>query len=126
MPLHLHSGKTMKKIHVALLFGLLLICACSPDRQLESFFLQADSLLEEQPDSALRLLRALPSSRELSSRESARYALLLARATDKCEKSLLPCDSLLDIALHHYDDNEKEQAVAPVSYTHLDVYKRQG
>lgn len=125
MPLHLHSGKTMKKIHVALLFGLLLICACSPDRQLESFFLQADSLLEEQPDSALRLLRALPSSRELSSRESARYALLLARATDKCEKSLLPCDSLLDIALHHYDDNEKEQAVALLYKGRLEVEMEQ-
>lgn len=102
----------MKKIHVALLFGLLLICACSPDRQLESLFLRADSLLMEQPDSALQLLRTLPATQKLSRRESARYGLLLARATDKCEKPLLPCDSLLNIALHYYDDDEKERAVA--------------
>lgn len=102
----------MKKIHVALLLGLLLIGACSPDRQLENLFLRADSLLVEQPDSALQLLRALPATHELSRRESARYALLLTRATDKCEKPLLPCDSLLDIALHYYDDDEKERAVA--------------
>ena len=104
----------MKKIHVALLFGLLLICACSPDRQLESLFLRADSLLMEQPDSALQLLRTLPATQKLSRRESARYGLLLARATDKCEKPLLPCDSLLNIALHYYDDDEKERALASI------------
>lgn len=115
----------MKKIHVALLFGLLLICACSPDRQLESLFLRADSLLMEQPDSALQLLRTLPATQKLSRRESARYGLLLARATDKCEKPLLPCDSLLDIALHYYDDDEKERAVALLYKGRLEVEMEQ-
>jgi tetratricopeptide (TPR) repeat protein len=115
----------MKKIHVALLFGLLLICACSPDRQLESLFLRADSLLMEQPDSALQLLRTLPATQKLSRRESAHYALLLARATDKCEKPLLPCDSLLDIALHYYDNDEKERAVALLYKGRLEVEMEQ-
>ena len=52
--------------------------------------------------SALRLLEALPATTELTRRESARYALLLAQATDKCENPLLPCDSLLDVALDYY------------------------
>ena len=55
---------------------------------------------------------ALPATTELTRRESARYALLLAQATDKCEKPLLPCDSLLDVALDYYDDDERERAVA--------------
>ena len=83
-----------------------------PDGQAEALLSNADSLLTANPDSALRLLEALPVTTELTRRESARYALLLAQATDKCEKPLLPCDSLLDVALDYYDDDERERAVA--------------
>lgn len=83
-----------------------------PDGQTEALLSNADSLLTANPDSALRLLEALPVTTELTRRESARYALLLAQATDKCEKPLLPCDSLLDVALDYYDDDERERAVA--------------
>ena len=69
--------------------------------------------MEEYPDSALRSLDLSPEEIEgLSDKECARYALLLARATDKCKLSLLPCDSLLNVALDYYDDDEKEKAVA--------------
>ena len=69
--------------------------------------------MEEHPDSVLRLLDLPPEEiEELSDNECARYALLLARATDKCKQSLLPCDSLLNVALEYYDDDEKEKAVA--------------
>ena len=78
----------------------------------EALLNNADSLLTANPDSALRLLEALPATTKLTRRESARYALLLAQATDKCEKPLLPCDSLLDVALDYYDDDERERAVA--------------
>lgn len=97
---------------IALLLGLLTLCTCNPDRQAECLLPQADSLIEAHPDSALRLLRTLPATRKLSRRECARYALLLARATDKSGESLLPCDSLLDLALDYYSSNKKERAVA--------------
>lgn len=91
----------------------LLPTACHrTDGQAEALLSNADSLLTANPDSALRLLEALPVTTELTRRESARYALLLAQATDKCEKPLLPCDSLLDVALDYYDDDERERAVA--------------
>lgn len=91
----------------------LLPTACHrTDGRAEALLNNADSLLTANPDSALRLLEALPATTELTRRESARYALLLAQATDKCEKPLLPCDSLLDVALDYYDDDERERAVA--------------
>lgn len=102
----------MKGIHIALFLGISLFYACAPNKQAESLCAQADSLMQVQPDSALRLLKTGFALQELSQKESARYALLLAQATDKCEKPLLPCDSLLDIALDYYDDDEKERAVA--------------
>ena len=101
---------------------VLLLAACHrTNPQAEALFSKADSLLAEHPDSALQLLEALPATAELTRRESARYALLLARATDKCEKPLLPCDSLLDVALDYYDNDERERAVALLYKGRLEV-----
>lgn len=115
----------MKGIHIALFLGISLFYACAPNKQAESLCAQADSLMQVQPDSALRLLKTGFALQELSQKESARYALLLAQATDKCEKPLLPCDSLLDIALDYYDDDEKERAVALLYKGRLEIEMEQ-
>ncbi len=104
---------TNLKITTALLTVLLLLSSCSHKSETGTLFSHADALMEEYPDSALRLLDLPPEEiEELSDKECARYALLLARATDKCKLSLLPCDSLLNVAFKYYDDDEKEKAVA--------------
>ena len=104
---------TNLKITTALLTVLLLLFSCSHKNETGTLFSHADALMEEHPDSVLRLLDLPPEEiEELSDKECARYALLLARATDKCKLSLLPCDSLLNVALDYYDDDEKEKAVA--------------
>ena len=121
---HMQTNKKTKlvvKICSILFLGTFLFCACSSRERTETSFLQAESLLEEHPDSALQLLQTLPALQELSHKESARYALLLARATDKCEKSLLPCDSLLNLALNYYDNDEKERAVALLYKGRLEI-----
>lgn len=101
------------KTNIALLIILLVTSACSHHKESETLFLHADSLMEEHPDSALRLLTLSPEEiKEFSKKECARYALLMARATDKSQQSLLPCDSLLEVALDYYDDDKKERAVA--------------
>ncbi|WP_303207807.1 hypothetical protein [Bacteroides oleiciplenus] len=104
---------TNLKITTALLTVLLLLSSCSHKSETGTLFSHADAIMEEYPDSALRILNLPPEEiEELSDKECARYALLLARATDKCKLSLLPCDSLLDVALHYYDNDEKERAIA--------------
>lgn len=104
--------RLMLRIYILIFLWALLFCACTLKNQTDVLLQQAESLLKESPDSAFLLLNALPTSQKLSRKDCARYALLLARATDKCEKSLLPCDSMLNIALSYYDDDEKERAVA--------------
>ena len=95
------------------LFTVLLLFPGSPKSETETLFSHADTLIEEYPDSALQSLDLSPEEIEgLSDKECARYALLLARVTDKCKLSLLPCDSLLNVALDYYDDDEKEKAIA--------------
>lgn len=92
---------------------------------MKTIFRQADSLLAERPDSALYLLETLADTCNLSASESAYYALLLARATDKCEKSLLPCDSLLDLALDYYDSDQKERAITLLYKGRLEIEMEQ-
>lgn len=111
----------MKKQNLILYLLLFFWGACTPEKHLETIFRQADSLLVERPDSALYLLETLADTCNLSHKESAYYALLLARATDKCEKSLLPCDSLLDLALDYYDSNQKERAITLLYKGRLEI-----
>ena len=90
---HMQTNKKTKlvvKICSILFLGTFLFCACSSRERTETSFLQAESLLEEHPDSALQLLQTLPSDIKSFHKESARYALLLARATDKCENHCYP------------------------------------
>lgn len=100
------------KYYLLICSSIFLLFSCAPNEQRKVLFVQVASLLHNNPDSALLLLKTLPDQQELSRKECARYALLMVRATDKAVKPLLPCDSLLNFALHYYDNDDKERAVA--------------
>lgn len=109
------------KYYLLICSCIFLFFSCSPNKQREALFVQADSLLNSNPDSALILLKALPDLQELSRKESAFYALLMVRATNKAGKPLLPCDSLLTLALRYYDNDKKERAVALLYKGRLEI-----
>lgn len=95
------------------LLCLYLFVSCTYNKHVEPLLAEAESLVQSSPDSAYRLLAALPvDSGGWSCGQVARYGLLLARATDKCMKPLLSCDSLLDVALEYYADNTPHRAMA--------------
>ena len=100
----------MKDI-VYYIFALCCFTACYQAEE-PAVFKQAESLLYTAPDSARQLLTALPDADKLQGEAKARYALLLARATDKAHQSLIPCDTLLNFALDFYKGKSRERAVA--------------
>ena len=101
---------------------LFLTTACRYDSRTDLILNQADSLLATRPDSALHLMeRHADRLPPRSTQECARYALLLARALDKCEQPLEPCDSLLDVALVYYDNPTPERATALLYKARLEV-----
>ncbi len=99
----------MKTI-LPIILAFCLLTACQRTEE-PAAFKQAEGLLYTAPDSARQLLATLPDADKLQGEAKARYALLLARATDKAHLSLIPCDSLLNFALTYYN-NGKERAVA--------------
>lgn len=77
---------------------LVLLCsfwaACDPvDKRLSI----VETLVEEKPDSVLKILRTSFSVQELNDRDQMRYHLLLIQAMDKCGQSIVEMDSLIDL-----------------------------
>ncbi|MBQ6037398.1 MAG: hypothetical protein IJL37_01845 [Bacteroidaceae bacterium] len=91
----------------------MILASCnSSNPQVESILQQAEALMEDHPDSAFSLLDSLHFKQQLSKKETAHYALLLAKATNKTYRPLLPCDSLLDVSLSYYKKSTPERATA--------------
>lgn len=114
----------MKYILQLLLFTLL-ATSCGGHRQVNETLAKAESLLNTAPDSALHLLQSVPHASLSSRKAAARYGLLLARATDKSVQSLLPCDSLLHIALQYYEKDTPQRATALIYQGRLEIEMNQ-
>ncbi|MDC7172699.1 hypothetical protein PQG92_13210 [Phocaeicola dorei] len=89
-----------------------LCLSCTLQRTEHPALRQAGYLMEEHADSAFSLLKSISSLIGMTPEDKADYALLLAEAADKNGYSLLPCDSLLNLALHVYHEEAKEHAIA--------------
>lgn len=90
---------------VAFFFVSLLLSSCGYPKEPDKYLVYLDSLTEVHPDSALSYLRSLDVSR-FSESDKVYYGLLLTQATDKNYLPLLPCDSLVDVALDYYDEGD--------------------
>lgn len=87
------------------LFSLCLLSGCHRQELPHSALLYADSLIEFHPESTLLYLQNLDVS-SFSESDKIYYGLLLTQATDKNYLPLLPCDSLVDVALDYYDEGD--------------------
>lgn len=95
----------MNKTFVGFIFLLFLVggvVSCQRSSSPYPYSLRyADSLMEISPERTLAYLRKLDVS-TYSAGDRAYFSLLFTQATDKNMLSLLPCDSLIDIALDYY------------------------
>jgi tetratricopeptide (TPR) repeat protein len=66
---------------------------------------KAEGIMEEHPDSALKILRGIKSPRSLSEKDYALYALLVTQATDKNDLDLTK-DFLSDYAVRYFGQSK--------------------
>lgn len=86
-----------------ILLSLCLLLACGGRDGQAAFLLDgAEGLMEEAPDSALRLLCQIRHPEHLPGRQQADYALLLTQARDKNYLDSLQSDSLIKLAVDYY------------------------
>ena len=86
---------------VPILFLIFLIFSCTSQRQTSALLEQADSLIQEHPDSSLVILQGIDRSRLASKEQRAFYALLLAQALD-LNGIVVKSDSIITPALDYY------------------------
>ncbi|MBO7067628.1 MAG: hypothetical protein J6W52_02965 [Bacteroidaceae bacterium] len=99
---------------ILLLQVILTLCACRGNRQDRKTIRQAEQLMQEQPDSALRVLQTI-DRHSLRGETLARYALIYSIAQDKSGLDVTS-DSLLRIAYNYYSRHPEDSLYARSQY----------
>lgn len=94
----------MKRIFYIIiwLLGFLSSTSCTQRHQSHALLVQADSVMEEYPDSALHILESIEPQQLNMQADRAYYALLLTQARDK-NYIVQTDDSLIRLAVQYYD-----------------------
>lgn len=96
--------------------------ACTRPGHYHQQLVQADSLIQECPDSALHLLESLPADCLKSQANRAYHALLLTQARDKNYIAQTD-DSLIRSAVHYYDTHPDAAMQARAYYLWGSIYR---
>ena len=99
-----------------ILLAICFITGCQGGKDTVSRLEEAETLIYESPDSALRLLESIPHPERLQGKEQADYALLLSLARYRC---YVPAssDSLIQIAVQYYKDKDDADKKGMAYYT---------
>lgn len=101
---------------------LLLPVACNNPTDYNELLVQACTLMEAQPDSALHILQNLPTDSLRTEADNAFYALLMTQAQDKCFIRQTN-DSLIRSAVAYYDKTRNKKMRAKAYYYLGCVYR---
>lgn len=110
-----------------LLFVLFLV-SCTDGRsegQVARLLRQAETCMEEYPDSALVYLHQIPDPEKLTGENQADYCLLLTQAMDKNDLPL-SSDSLIQIAVSYYSNKGDAECKAKALFYKGRVFQQQG
>jgi tetratricopeptide (TPR) repeat protein len=115
------------KVRTAILWLALLLgfCSCTDKQGLTDTLHRAEALMNEYPDSALQLLRALPVADMHQPGNCARYALLYSQALDKNYIDETN-DSLINIAVDYYRTTDDVLSKFLAFYNQGRVYTNAG
>ena len=98
------------------LFLFIVLAGCQQNDKYTALLLQADSIMNVRPDSALALLNLIQFPQEMKTADRALYSLLFTQAEQKNRISHTN-DSLIRIAVDYYKDkDDKEQETQAYYY----------
>lgn len=106
----------MKHLGYLLFFYVIVLAGCDRQSAYERQLVEADSLMEQHTDSALRLLEGIPDVMDKGD-ESCRayYTLLLTQARYKCYQPV-PADSLMRSAVRYYEQSNNPSLLCRAYY----------
>ena len=96
----------MKHTLILTLLLILATTSCQHRTPITSVFAEAESLMYTHPDSALKLLQAIPNPEQLTGKAQADYALLMTQAKSR-NQIWATSDSLIRIAVDYYQNSDE-------------------
>lgn len=105
----------MKQKLILLSIYTILLAACTGRLSYNRLLVQADSLMQSRPDSALQLLESLETQKLSTRADNAYYALLLTQARDK-NFILQTDDTLIKLAIQYYNTQNDNEMLAKAHY----------
>lgn len=112
----------MNKYLIAISLLSVFLTACTRQQPINSMLVQADSLMQTYPDSALWLLQQINVDDLHGKNNHAYYALLLTQARDK-NYILAKNDSLIRVAVRYYDSTDEIAMRARAHYLWGSYYR---
>ena len=98
------------------IFLILIISACVDKQYSEQLLIDADQLMESNPDSALKLLNNIDTVADLrEDSQKALFYLLLTQAQYKCYLSTT-ADSMLNFCIEHYTKSADDEKLSRTYY----------
>ena len=117
------AASHMKKRTIALIAILAaLLTACTGKTDYNTTLVQADSLMNLHPDSALNMLESISTDSLKTKADRAYHALLLTQARDK-NYIVQTDDSLIQVAVRYYDTHENAPLQARAYYCWGSLYR---
>lgn len=98
-----------------ILLAICFITGCQGGKDTVSILEEAETLIYESPDSALRLLESIPHPERLTGQAQADYALLFSFAQYRCKHNFTS-DSLIQLAVQYYKDKNNANRLGMAYY----------
>ena len=111
----------MRKLYISILTLVSLFCSCSHS-PITTELKRAEQLMTEAPDSAEKILNAIPRRNLKSRAQKARFALLYSQAMDKCYIDT-DNDSLISVAVKYYSKRGSDHEKAMAYYYESVMYR---
>ena len=111
----------MRKLYISILTLVSLFCSCSHS-PITTELKRAEQLMTEAPDSAEKILNAIPRRNLKSRAQKARFALLYSQAMDKCYIDT-DNDSLISVAVKYYSKRGSDHEKALAYYYESVMYR---
>ena len=107
----------MRRFHIYLLINVLLLIsyACSQQQGVNDILVQAENIVEQQPDSALQLLNSVLFPEDLDKSRFNKYNLLLLQAKDKDYKDITS-DTIIFAVKNYYLQKKDNLNAAMAAY----------
>lgn len=117
----------MKKV-ILFIFIVTFISACHFSTEIDKKLSDAETIMEDNPDTALYILNNIDTTSFNSHRQKALYYLLHVQAEFKTYQKKITNDSLLEFSIEYFENNNEQELLARSLFYRgrtMEIYRKQ-